>query len=68
MTAGESGANGYVKFAVISDPHAFAGDESQDGTHTRLETAEDPKRNPFAAVRALIEESRSRPGRASLSG
>ncbi len=58
MAAGRGGDNGYVKFAVISDPHAFAGEEDRDGTHTRLETADDPERNPFAAVRALIEESR----------
>lgn len=46
-----------IRFAVISDPHALAGDEHRHETATLRQTANDPTRNPFAAVRELIEGS-----------
>jgi hypothetical protein len=49
----------YVRFAVISDPHALAGDEHRHDTAALRQTADDPTRNPFAAVRTLIETSQN---------
>ena len=48
-----------VRFAVISDPHALAGDEHRHETAAWSRTAGDPTRNPFAAVRELISNSQS---------
>lgn len=48
-----------VRFAIISDPHAVVGNAHRHETYARRETAGDPTRNPFAAVRALIEDSHS---------
>ncbi|HEU5142263.1 MAG TPA: metallophosphoesterase [Solirubrobacterales bacterium] len=48
----------HVNFAVISDPHALGGDEHRHETAAWKQTSEDPTRNPFAAVRKLIDESK----------
>ena len=48
-----------IHFAVISDPHALAGDEYRHETTALRQTADDPTRNPFAAVRALIKDGES---------
>lgn len=49
----------HVRFAVISDPHALAGDQHRHETTAWRRTSGDPTRNPFAAVRKLIEESQN---------
>jgi hypothetical protein len=48
-----------MRFAIISDPHALTGELHRHETHARIETADDPTRNPFAAIRQLIHDSKS---------
>jgi len=45
-----------VRFAVLSDPHAVADDPFRGETWAQKLTRNDPARNPFAAVKQLIEE------------